>query len=124
MSVVGTWVVSDELAATEVGYVAEDGVPVVTTLAEVAVNRVASGLPCRRVRSRAGARHYSGLFWSATNPGHVGYEGRLELNRLWLADFETEAVASTRPLRRLKPRCGNPNCANHFWSRPRWANGR
>jgi len=35
-----------------------------------------------------------------------------------------QAVASTRPLRRLTPRCRNPNYANHFWSRPRWGNRR
>ncbi len=33
-------------------------------------------------------RHYCGLFWSATTGRHVAYESRLELDRLWLADFD------------------------------------
>lgn len=44
----------------------------------------------RRVRSSAGQRHYSGLFWSATNGEHVPYESRLELDRLWPADFDPQ----------------------------------
>lgn len=83
---------ADTLAATEVRYVADDGVPVTTTLAEVSVERVAGGFPCRRVRSHASARHYSGLFWSATNTAHVTYESRLELDRLWLADFDADVI--------------------------------
>lgn len=89
---VETHSVDGKLAATEVRYVADDGVPVATTLAEVAAERVASGLPCRRVRSHARARHYSGLFWSVTNADHVVYESRLELDRLWLADFDAKVV--------------------------------
>ncbi|TWH52633.1 hypothetical protein L612_002000000440 [Rhodococcus rhodochrous J38] len=32
------------------------------------------------------------MFWSATNRGHVLYESRLELDRLWLADYAPEVV--------------------------------
>lgn len=32
------------------------------------------------------------------------------------------AAASTKPPPRSKPSCVSPNCDNHFWSRPRWAN--
>lgn len=38
------------------------------------------------------ARSTSGLFWSATTRGHVPYESRLELDRLWLADFDAEVT--------------------------------
>lgn len=72
----------------EVRYVTAEGEPVVTSLREVAPDRVVWGAPVRRVQSRAGQRHYSGLFWSATNREHVVYESRLELDRLWLADFD------------------------------------
>ncbi len=74
--------VAGKLSVTEVRYVADDGVPVVTTVADVAAARVASGQPCRRVRSHAWARHYSGLFWSATNDDNVVYESPVELDRL------------------------------------------
>ena len=50
--------VAGELSVTEVRYVADDGVPVVTTVAQVAAARVAGGQPCRRVRSHAHARHW------------------------------------------------------------------
>jgi len=30
------------------------------------------------------------LFWSATTGGHIGYESLLELDRLWLADFDPQ----------------------------------
>ncbi|UPK66551.1 TnsA-like heteromeric transposase endonuclease subunit (plasmid) [Rhodococcus pyridinivorans] len=50
------------------------------------------GLPVRKVRSHPDRRHYAGMFWSATNRGHVLYESRLELDRLWLADYAPEVV--------------------------------
>lgn len=82
--------------AMQMRYVSALDGPVVTTLGEVDVDRVAAGLPVRRVRSHAGDQHYSGWFWSATTAGHVLYESRLELDRLWLADFdpEVEAIAA------------------------------
>ena len=61
-----------------------------TTLAAVDVECVVCGRPVRRVRSYAGQRHYSGLYWASTTGSHVGYEGRLELDRLMLADFDPE----------------------------------
>ena len=57
---------------------------------DVDLVRVGRALPVRRIRSRAGQRHYPGLFWSATTGGHVPYESRLELDRLWLADFDPD----------------------------------
>lgn len=82
--------------ATQLRYVSALDGPVATTLGEVDVERVACGLPVRRVRSYAGDQHYSGWFWSATTGGHVPYESRLELDRLWLADFapDVEAIAA------------------------------
>lgn len=49
-------------------------------------------VPWREFRWRHGQVHYSGLYWSATTGGHVGYESRLELSRLLLADFDPDVV--------------------------------
>lgn len=70
----------------------ESGDPVATTLAAADPYRMILGLPVRKVRSHPHQRHYSGMFWSATNRGHVLYESRLELDRLWLADYAPEVV--------------------------------
>ncbi|WP_157910617.1 TnsA-like heteromeric transposase endonuclease subunit [Pseudofrankia sp. BMG5.36] len=43
-------------------------------------------LPWRTFRWHRGQAHYSGLYWSAVTCGHVGYESRLELAWLLLAD--------------------------------------
>jgi TniQ len=40
------------------------------------------------VHTAAGKKHYTGEFWSATVGAHLSYESRLELDRLWLADFD------------------------------------
>ncbi|MGV9948986.1 TnsA-like heteromeric transposase endonuclease subunit [Rhodococcus aetherivorans] len=76
----------------EVRYVQDTGAPVATTIAAVDPRRMIRGRPVRRVRSHRRRRHYAGMFWSATNGGHVLYESRLELDRLWLADFDIEVV--------------------------------
>ena len=76
------------LLGVEVRYVRADADSVVTSLGSVDVESVVRGLPVRRVRSHAGQRHYSGLYWSSTTGAHVGYESRLELDRLVLADFD------------------------------------
>ncbi|SEH53695.1 hypothetical protein SAMN04489835_1139 [Mycolicibacterium rutilum] len=81
-----------------VSYQADDGVVVETTLESVTADRVVRGLPVRRVRSHAGQRNYCGWFWSATTGGSVVYESRLELDRLWLADFDSDVVwIATQP---------------------------
>ncbi|HEY5855133.1 MAG TPA: TnsA-like heteromeric transposase endonuclease subunit [Aldersonia sp.] len=80
------------IGEVEVRYVDEHGGAVATTAADVDVRRVVRGRPVRKVRSHARRRHYEGLFWSATNGDHVPYESRLELDRLWLADFAPQVV--------------------------------
>lgn len=76
---------------TEVRYVSAEGEDVSTSLGEVAGDRVVHGLPVRTIPSFPGQRHYPGLFWSAG--GHIGYESLMELDRLWLADFDPRARA-------------------------------
>jgi hypothetical protein len=73
---------------SEVRYVSPGGEDVSTSLGELDGDRVVHGLPVRTIRSFAGQRHYPGLFWSATTGRHVWYESLLELDRLWLADFD------------------------------------
>ena len=75
---------------TEVHYVDADGEVVMTSLRQLDLKRVSTALPVRRLKSHARQRHYSGLFWSATTGAHVPYESRLELDRLWLADFDPD----------------------------------
>lgn len=84
--------VTAKVLSTEVHYVSASGQHVETTLGEVDGSRLSRALPVRRPRSHAGARHYSGLFWSATTQGHVPFESRLELDRLWLADFDPDVT--------------------------------
>ncbi len=49
---------------------------------------ICNAMPWRIFRWYRGQKHYSGAYWSATEQTHVGYESRLELARLLLADFE------------------------------------
>lgn len=84
--------VAAQLLSTQVRYVDAEGREIETTLGHADVARLSHALPVRRVGSRASQKHYSGLFWSATTRGHVPYESRLELDRLWLADFDVEVT--------------------------------
>jgi hypothetical protein len=79
---------SASLLDTDVTYVAEDGVRVDTNVRSVDLERVSRGHPVRRVHTAAGEKHYTGEFWSVTVDAHLSYESRLELDRLWLADFD------------------------------------
>lgn len=87
------------LPSTEVRYVDAAGVDVSTTVAAVDVDRLTRALPIRRFGSHRGQRHRPGLFWSVTTGGHVPYESRLELDRLWLADFDPAVTwIAARPM--------------------------
>jgi hypothetical protein len=66
------------IAAFEVGYVCGDGVEHRVPLAEALAVPFEQGLPVRRFTSKQGQRHLSGLWWSATTGGHVGFESWLE----------------------------------------------
>lgn len=91
-------------ASIRVSYRGSDGVPVDTTLDQVAVADLAAGLPVREFRSYKGCRHYSGWYWSATMGQLVAYESRLELARIILADFDPRVLAiAAQPFRRVGP---------------------
>jgi hypothetical protein len=79
---------SDHADAT---YIAADGEAIAMAFGRIDPARVVRGQPVRDVRSRAGQRNYSGLFWSATTQDHLGYESLLERDRLLLADFDPTA---------------------------------
>jgi hypothetical protein len=72
----------------DVTYLSSDSVRVDTDFRSVSAASVIEGMPVRRVHTAAGKKHYVGEFWSATTGGHLSYESRLELDRLWLADFD------------------------------------
>jgi hypothetical protein len=57
-------------------------------LADVDPMILVTARPWREFRWRAGQKHYSGTYWSATEGRHVIYESRLELARLLFADFD------------------------------------
>lgn len=75
-------------ADAEATYIAADGEVITAPFDRIDPARVVRGRPVRDVRSRAGQRNYSGLFWSATAQGHLRYESLLERDRLLLADFD------------------------------------
>jgi hypothetical protein len=60
------------------------------------LSAVAKGKPWRRFPWYLGQRNYSGVYWSATERTLVGYESRLELAHLILADFDAcvKSIAS------------------------------
>ena len=49
--------------------------------------RSSQGMPVRRFTSRKGQRHLSGLWWSATTGGHVGFESWLETRHVLASGF-------------------------------------
>ncbi len=81
-----------------VTYLSSDAVRVDTDLRSVSLSAVIQGTPVRRVHTAAGKKNYIGEFWSATTGAHLPYESRLELDRLWLADFDSSvAWIATQP---------------------------
>ncbi len=77
-----------DAGALRVRYITSEGQEQETSLASVDGRCLAEGSPVRIPPSYVGQSNYPGLFWSATNGGHVWYESLLELTWLWLADFD------------------------------------
>lgn len=74
------------------------GDEVATTLDLARAHDIANGLPIRIPPSYLGQRSYPGLFWASTNRRTLVYESLLELDRLWLADFDQTVVRiATQP---------------------------
>jgi hypothetical protein len=82
----------------EVSYVPGDGAEHRVPLAQAWAVPLEQGVPVRRFRSRKGQRHLSGLWWSATTGGHVGFESWLERDSLLHLDFDPSVVGiSSQP---------------------------
>src|SRR6478735_4586435 len=76
----------------EVSYVFDDGVERRVPLAQAWAVPLERGLPVRRFMSRNRQRHLSGLWWSATTGGHVGFESWLERDQVLHLDFDPSVV--------------------------------
>lgn len=68
--------------------------------------------PFRAFRSYRGQRHYSGLYYSATERRHVGYESRLEGTRALFADFAPEVHRCISQPFQLCTRIGRQLCTH------------
>jgi hypothetical protein len=77
----------------KISYKANDGNVVTGPWSDITADAIASGLPWRTFPWYLGQKNYSGLYWCATQRALVGYESRLELSRLMLADFDTNVTA-------------------------------
>jgi hypothetical protein len=75
-----------------VDYLTGDGLGCRMPLCEAWAAPFESGRPVRQFASRKGQRHLSGLWWSATAAGHVGFESWLERDHLLLLDFDPTTV--------------------------------
>src|SRR5271168_1800189 len=76
----------------EVSFVADDGAAHRVPLGRAWAVPLEQGMPVRRFTSRKGQRHLSGLWWSATTGGHVGFESWLERDHVMLLDFDPTVV--------------------------------
>src|SRR6267142_6607645 len=76
----------------EVSYVPDDGAERRVPLAQAWAVPLEQGSPVRRLESRKGQRHLSGLWWSATTGGHVGFESWLERDHVMALDFDPTVV--------------------------------
>jgi hypothetical protein len=82
----------------EVEFVTEVGVGRCVALAEAQLLPFERFRPLRRFAARKGQRHLSGLWWSATTGGHVGFESWLERDHLMLLDFDPRVAGiSSQP---------------------------
>jgi hypothetical protein len=118
----------------EIGYVTDDGLEHRVSLSQAWATPFESCSPIRRFTSHKGQRHLSGLWWSATTGGHVGFESWMERDHVmalsapstcsfWLSwrddagklishapDYfarradGTSVVVDCRPVERRKPR--------------------
>jgi len=72
----------------EVSYKNAAGAVTTTAWSSADADLLVRGAPWRRFPWWVGQRNYSGWYWCATESTHVGYESRLELSRLMVADYD------------------------------------
>ena len=75
----------------EIGYVTDDGLEHRVSLSEAWATPFESSAR-RRFTSHKGQRHLSGLWWSATTGGHVGFESWMERDHVMALDFDPTVV--------------------------------
>jgi hypothetical protein len=76
----------------EVSYVPDGGAEHRVPLAQASAVSLEQGIPVGQFTSRKGQRYLSGLCWSATTGGHVGFESWLERDHLLRLDFDPSVV--------------------------------
>ena len=74
----------------EIGYVTDDGLE--HRVSQAWATPFESCSPIRRFTSHKGQRHLSGLWWSATTGGHVGFESWMERDHVMALDFDPTVV--------------------------------
>jgi hypothetical protein len=72
----------------EASYRNSDHEVVTTAWSDLDAGAVAAGVPWRTFPWYLGQESYSGVYWCATVGSLVGYESRLELSHLMMADFD------------------------------------
>ena len=77
----------------EIGYVTDDGLEHRVSLSQAWATPFESCSPIRRFTSHKGQRHLSGLWWSATTGGQVGFESWLERDHAMALDFDAAVAA-------------------------------
>ena len=82
----------------EIGYVADDGLEHRVSLSQAWATPFESCSPIRRFTSHKGQRHLSGLWWSATTDGHVGFESWMERDHVmaWISTRQWSASPRNR----------------------------
>ena len=73
-------------------YCTAGGDEVSTTWTRARADLVVQGHPVRVPPTFRNQRNYPGLFWASTNHRQLIYESLLELDRLWLADFDSTVI--------------------------------
>lgn len=69
-------------------------------MADAARVRLADIVPARPIKARKGQRHLPGLWWSATDARHVGYESWLERDCVMSLDWDVTVTAiASQPFR-------------------------
>ena len=81
----------------EIGYVTDDGLEHRVSLSQAWATPFESCSPIRRFTSHKGQRHLSGLWWSATTGGHVGFESWMERDHVMALDFDPTVGIASQP---------------------------
>jgi hypothetical protein len=69
-----------------------DGTTETSLIGDATASWLEKATQYREFAFRRKQRHFPGKYWSATMSAHVGYESRLELGSLQLADFEPDVT--------------------------------